>query len=248
MDITAPHTFFIPGATSGIGLALALRLKERGSTVAIGGRRVEVLERLAAEHGFATVEIDTTDPASVRDAATRVIAEHPELDAILLSAGIMAPEDWRSPAFLDTAERIVTTNLLGPIRLIAAFTEHLQSRPSAAIYTVSSGLAFVPLAITPTYNATKAAVHMLSEGIRMQLAETSVQVTEIVPPAVQTALMGQDDNPDYMPLDEYADEVMSLLEAHPDAHEILVERVRFLRDAVSRGDYDRVVNTLNGAH
>jgi len=248
MHITAPHTFFIPGATSGIGLALALRLKERGSTVVIGGRRVEVLERLAAEHGFGTVEIDTTDPASVRHAAARVIAEHPELDAILLSAGIMAPEDWRSPAFLDTAERIVTTNLLGPIRLIAAFTKHLQTRPQAAIYTVSSGLAFVPLAITPTYNATKAAVHMLSEGIRMQLAETSVQVTEIVPPAVQTALMGQKDNPDYMPLDEYADEVMSLLEAHPDAHEILVKRVRFLRDAVSRGDYDQVVGTLNGAH
>src|SRR4051794_16753553 len=55
-------TIFIPGATSGIGLALALRLQEAGNTVVIGGRRTDVLEQIATEHGFGIVTIDTTDP------------------------------------------------------------------------------------------------------------------------------------------------------------------------------------------
>jgi uncharacterized oxidoreductase len=247
MDLTENTTILIPGATSGIGLALALRLQARGSTVIIAGRRKALLDELAAAHGFATVEMDTTDPASIEAAATRVLAEHPELDALLLSAGIMEPEDYRSPTgFLDVAERTVATNLLGPIRVIAAFVEHLQTRPAAAVYTVSSGLAFVPLALTPTYNATKAAIHMLSEGIRLQLRDTSVQVTEIVPPAVRTALMGQEEVETSMPLDEFADEVMALLDADPTAPEILVERVGFLRGAVARGEYAQVVAAVNG--
>jgi uncharacterized oxidoreductase len=163
-------------------------------------------------------------------------------------AGIMRAEDWRSPGFLQDAEETVTTNLLGPIRLIAAFTEHLQSRPDATILTVSSGLAFTPLRVTPTYNASKAAIHMLSESVRLQFAGTSVSVVELVPPSVQSALMpGHEDDPHAMPLDEYADEVMSLLESQPDAREIQVERVKFLRYGEVRGDYDQVVDALNAS-
>jgi short-subunit dehydrogenase involved in D-alanine esterification of teichoic acids len=245
MDITR-DTVFIPGATSGIGLALARRLQDRGSTVIIGGRRQELLGRLAAEHGFGTVRIDTTDPERVRAASAEVIARWPEVNAVVLMAGIMVPEDWRTPAFLDTAERIVETNVLGPIRLIAAFIEHLRSRPAATIVTVSSGLASVPLRPTPTYNASKAFVHMLSESIRLQLEGTGVAVTEVVPPSVQTDLMpGQAENPLAMPLGEFADEVLSLLETQPEAHEILVERVKFLRFAEVRGEYDQVVEAVN---
>lgn len=245
MNITG-NTVFIPGATSGIGLALALRLQAKGNTVVVGGRRTELLEQIAADHGLGTVRIDTADAASVREAAADVIARYPHLDVLVAMAGIMRAEDWRSPGFLSDAEEIVTTNLLGPIRLIAAFTEHLRSRPDATIVTVSSGLAFAPLEVTPTYNATKAAIHMLSESLRLQLAGTSVKVTELVPPAVRTALMpGQEESPVGMPLDEYADEVVGLLEAQPDAKEILVERVKFLRYAEARGDYDQVVATIN---
>ncbi|WP_139315992.1 SDR family NAD(P)-dependent oxidoreductase, partial [Cellulosimicrobium sp. CUA-896] len=65
MDITN-STVFIPGATSGIGLALAVALHEQGSTVVVGGRRTELLEQIAAEHpGIDTVRIDTTDPESI---------------------------------------------------------------------------------------------------------------------------------------------------------------------------------------
>ncbi|MHA7985956.1 SDR family oxidoreductase [Rathayibacter sp. CAU 1779] len=242
------NTIFIPGATSGIGLAFAVALQERGNTVIVGGRRVELLERIRSEHpGIDAVQIDTADSSSIASAAERVLADHPDLNVLVTMAGIMRVEDWHTPAgFLATAEATVTTNLLGTIRLIGAFVEHLQTRQDAVIMTVSSGLAFVPLSVTPTYNATKAAVHQLTESLRLQLADTGIQFVELEPPAVRTALMpGQETSEAAMPLDEFVDEVMGLIESDPDAHELQVERVKFLRYAEARGEYDTVVAALN---
>ena len=245
------NTIFIPGSTSGIGLALAVALKDSGNTVIVGGRRADVLDQIAAEHpGLDTVRIDTADPVSIEAAAKEVLARHPDLNVLVTMAGIMRREDWREPgSCLASAEEVITTNVLGPIRLIAAFIEQLRAQPDATIMTVSSGLAFTPLAITPSYNASKAAMHMLSESIRLQLAETSVKVVELEPPAVRTALLpGQEDSEGAMPLDEFIAEVMGLLEAEPDAKEIQVERVKFLRYGEARGDYDQVVAALNHSH
>ncbi len=191
--------------------------------------------------------IDTADAASIKSAASQVLDRHPDLNVLVPMAGIMQVEDWHKPeAFLASAESVLTTNVLGPVRLIAAFIEHLQSRPDATIITVSSGLAFTPLGATPSYNASKAAIHMLSESIRLQLADTTVKVVELEPPSVRTALMpGQEDSEVAMPLDEFIAEVMELLEAQPDAQEIQVERVKFLRYGEARGDYDQVVAVLN---
>ncbi|MBN9189350.1 MAG: SDR family NAD(P)-dependent oxidoreductase [Microbacterium sp.] len=242
------NTIFIPGATSGIGLALARALHEKGNEVIVGGRRTELLAQIVAENpGIQAVEIDTTSPDSIRRAADEVIAAHPELNVLITMSGIMRVEDWTTPAgFLESAEATVTTNLLGPIRLIAAFIEHLQTRPDATIMTVSSGLAFTPLRITPSYNATKAAIHMLSETLRLQLAGTTVKVSELEPPSVATDLMpGQRESEFAMPLDEFIAEVVGLVETDPDAREIQVERVKFLRYGEARGDYDETVAALN---
>jgi uncharacterized oxidoreductase len=242
------NTIFIPGSTSGIGLALALALQARGNTVIVGGRRGDLLDKIAAEHpGIDTVVIDTADAASIKSAASQVLARHPDLNVLVPMAGIMQAEDWHKPeGFLASAESVLTTNVLGPVRLIAAFIEHLQSRPDSTIMTVSSGLAFTPLGVTPSYNASKAAIHMLSESIRLQLADTTVKVVELEPPSVRTALMpGQEESEVAMPLDEFIAEVMDLLAAQPDAIEIQVERVKFLRYGEARGDYHQVVAVLN---
>lgn len=242
------NTVFIPGATSGIGLALALALRERGNTVVVGGRRTEVLRRLADEHpGLDTVTVDTSDADSIARAAETVLQRHPDLNVLITMAGIMRVEDWTTAGFAEQAAEVVTTNVLGPIRLIEAFVDHLRTRPDAAIVTVSSGLAFTPLRATPTYNASKAAIHLLSESIRLQLADAGVQVIELVPPAVATDLLpGQRDNPIAMPLAEFVAETMQLLESQPEAREIQVDRVKLLRYGEVRGDYDQVVATLNG--
>ncbi|MBF9523881.1 oxidoreductase [Mycobacteroides chelonae] len=244
------NTVFIPGATSGIGLELALALQAKGNTVVVGGRRTELLERIRAEHpGISAVQIDISDPASIHTAAQQVLTEHPDVNVLIAMAGIMRVEDWHHPeSFRQSAEEIITTNVLGTIRLIANFIEHLQARPEATVITVSSGLAFAPLKVTPSYNASKAAIHMLSETLRLQLADTTVSVKELQPPAVRTDLMpGQQESDFAMPLKDFVDEVITLLETQPDANEIQVERVKFLRYGEARGDYDHVVATLNAS-
>jgi uncharacterized oxidoreductase len=244
---TTGNTLFIPGATSGIGLGLALRFHALGNTVIIGGRRVELLERLVAEHpGLDAVQLDTTDAASIAAAYESVTARHPDLNVLIAMAGIMEPENLHDASFLPTAERTIETNLLGPIRLLAAFLPFLQQAHDPAVVTVSSGLAFVPLPFTPTYSASKAAIHSFTESLRVQLADTALQVIELVPPAVQTDLMGQNDSPQAMPLDAFLDEVMELIATQPDAAEITVQSVGFLRDAVSNGSYPQVLAALSG--
>jgi uncharacterized oxidoreductase len=246
----AGNTIFIPGSTSGIGLALALRLQAKGNTVIVGGRRKELLDQIAAEHPeIDTVQIDTADAASVRAAAGELLVRHPDLNVVIAMAGIMKVEDWhQSDTFIESAESVITTNVLGPMRLIAAFIEHLQKQPAATIITVSSGLAFAPLSATPSHNASKAAIHMLTESVRLQLADSTVDLKELVPPSVATDLLpGQRESEFAMPLDEFVDEVIHLLETDPDANEIQVERVKFLRYGEARGDYDKVVATLNAA-
>jgi short-subunit dehydrogenase involved in D-alanine esterification of teichoic acids len=250
MNITG-NTIFIPGSTSGIGEALAIALYEKGNTVIVGGRRDDQLARLAEQHpGLDTVVIDTADPVSISAAAHTVLSRHPDLNVVVTMAGIMRTEDWTTSdsGFLRSAESTVTTNVLGPIRLIAAFIDHLRAQPDSTIMTVSSGLGFAPLKVTPSYNASKAAVHMLSESLRLQLAETSVRVIELVPPSVRTNLLpGQQDNAVAMPLDDFINEVMTLLDSEPEAHEILVDRVKFLRFGEARGDYGAVVEALNAS-
>jgi uncharacterized oxidoreductase len=240
------NTVFIAGGTAGIGLGMALRFQDAGNTVIVGGRNRNALAQIAAEHsGITTVAIDTSNPESISAAATELTTRFPYLNVLVTMAGIMVPELVRAPDFVQTAEATVITNLLGPIRLVGAFVEQLAAQPDATILTVSSGLAFVPLPLTPVYSATKAAIHSLSRGLRVQLADTSVQLIEIVPPAVRTALMGQQNTETAMPLEEYLDETMALLASQPDAEEILVEGVKFLRDAEVNGTYPQVLAMLS---
>ncbi|WP_026819087.1 SDR family oxidoreductase [Arthrobacter castelli] len=240
------NTIFIPGATSGIGLALALSRKDAGNTVVVGGRRAELLEQISAEHGLDTVAIDITDGGSVLNARDSVLSDHPDLNVLIPMAGIMVAEDVTTAGYLETAERTVDTNVLGPLRLISAFVEHLQSRPASTIVTVSSGLAHTPLQMTPTYNASKAFIHMFSETIRLQLAGTSVEVVELCPPGLRTELMrGQSQVEAFLPLEDFIDETMKLLADQPDASEILVERVKPLRYSEANGTYGQTIAALN---
>lgn len=250
MQITG-NTILVTGGGSGIGAALARALHDRGNQVIVAGRRAEALEAVAkASPGIATAILDVADPSAIAAFAPTIVAEHPGLNVVVHNAGIMRAEDLlANPYDTGDAEAIVATNLLGPIRLTAALLPQLKRQPRASIVTVSSGLAFVPLVATPTYNATKAAIHSWSQSLRTQLAATAIDVMEIVPPAVATELMpGHDSNPNSMPLDAYIAEVMALIEADPDAHEINVERVGMLRNAERSGTYDKVYAMLNTAH
>ena len=252
MNITG-NTILITGGGSGIGRALAEALQAKGNTIIVAGRRQAALDAVvAANPGMASVVLDVGDAASIHDVSARLVAEHSDLNVVIQNAGIMVMEDIAADDWsIDTAEATITTNLLGPIRLTAALLPHLKARGAmeggATIMTVSSGLAFVPLAATPTYCATKAAIHSWSQSLRVQLAGSGIGVIELVPPGVQTELMpGHDTSPHAMPLADYIAEVMAIFEADPHGAEIVVENCRPLRAAQDDAAHGVVFARLNG--
>jgi uncharacterized oxidoreductase len=246
-----PQTVLITGATSGIGLELAKALHAQGHRVILTGRRQALLDAAIKAHpGMTGYQNDITDPAAIADLAARLAKDHPDLSVVIHNAGIMQAEVLGAdPTPLALSEAMIATNLLGPIRLTHALMPQLLGQPSAKIITVSSGLAFVPLAATPTYSATKSAIHSWTQSLRAQLSATPISVHELAPPAVQTDLMpGQKDSPHAMPLGAFIDEVMSILARDPIPDEILVERVGFLRRAEAEGTYAQVFDMLNGRY
>ncbi|WP_160000614.1 SDR family oxidoreductase [Roseomonas sp. 18066] len=243
---TTGNTILITGGGSGIGRALAQRWHDRGNRVIVAGRRLAALEEtIAGRANMAALTVDIDDASAIRAFAAEAIRRHPEINVLVNNAGIMRREDATAPRDLADAEATVVTNLLGPIRMIDAFIGHLSGKPAAAVVNVTSGLAFVPLPSTPTYSATKAALHSYSAALRQQLQGGPVEVIEIVPPAVQTELTpGQSSRDGYLPLEAFADEVMQLLAVTPTPEEILVERVGMLRHAEAQGRFKDVLAML----
>lgn len=250
MNITG-NTILITGGGTGIGRALAESLHARGNRVIITGRREGPLKEVAAANpGMAWATLDVADAGAIAAFAAQVVKDHPGMNVLINNAGIMQAEDLTAEPFsLETAEATIATNLLGPIRLTMALLPHLQVQAASTVMTVTSGLAFIPLVATPTYNATKAAIHSWTQSLRTQLSGTSVEVLELAPPAVATDLMpGHAENPNSMPLADYTAEVIGLIEAgNTPRGEILVERVKPLRFAEANG-YEAVYGMLNGSH
>jgi len=241
------NTILITGGGSGIGRGLAESLHALGNQVIIAGRRLQALdETTAANPGIKSLQLDIEHRAPIRAFAAQIIAEFPALNVLINNAGIMRRENLleQQPDLAD-AEAIVATNLLGPIRLTAALLPHLQQQPRATILNVSSGLAFLPMARTPTYCATKAALHSYTLSLRAQLRNTGIEVLELIPPYVATNLMDGAGNPRAMPLDKFIAEAMKIFKTQPTPPEICVENVKTLRFAAESGNFDTIFARLN---
>ncbi|AWV01581.1 short-chain dehydrogenase [Burkholderia sp. JP2-270] len=223
------NTVFITGGTSGIGRALAIALERRGNKVIVAGRRKALLDEIAKLHpNIDTVELDVGDGAQIRAVAARLIDRYPALNVVINNAGIMPFDDAGGPLDDAQAVRLVDTNLLGPVRVSAAFVEHLKRQPDATIINNSSVLAYVPLASTALYSATKAAIHSYTLSQRFALRDTGVRVLEIAPPWVDTDLVHKSGDPRAMPVDAFVAETLALLETA--TTEVVVEAARPLRD------------------
>jgi uncharacterized oxidoreductase len=242
------NTILITGGGSGIGRGLAEAFHGLGNRVVIAGRRKETLDGVtAANPGMSSLTFDIEDAESIRTFAARLGKDYPALNVLINNAGIMRPDNLMAqPEDLTDAEATIRTNLLGPIRLTAALLPLLRRQPSSVVMNVSSGLAFVPMALTATYCATKAAIHSYTQSLRYQLRGTTTAVVELIPPYVGTELMsGGTADPRAMPLERFIAETMEILKTQPEVAEVCVETVKPLRFAVESGHYNAVFQGLN---
>lgn len=230
------NTIFITGGTSGIGRALAEALLKLGNQVIISGRRQALLDEVtAANPGMRAVALDIENPASIAAVGERLIADFPKLNVLINNAGVMHIDDAAGKVDEDMLQSTVTTNLLGPIRLTSALIGHLRQQPSATVINVSSVLAFVPMAMSAVYCATKAGMHSYTMSLRWSLKDTAVDVLELSPPWVQTDLLNSRDEPRAMPLDEFIAETIAVLGT--DTREVLVERAKPMRANPGPNEY-----------
>ncbi len=191
MDI-GENAVLITGGATGIGFALAEKFVNAGSVVIVCGRRKSKLQ--AAKHKLPALHIKQCDVSveSDRRSLLRFTTKNfPSLNILVNNAGIQRQMDFKSPSVTklpSAKDDEVTINLASPIRLCALFTPKLLKRRKAAIVNISSGLAFVPIAMMPIYCATKAAIHSFTISLRHQLRDTSVRVFEAAPPTTDTEL------------------------------------------------------------
>lgn len=249
MKITG-NTILVSGGTSGIGRGLAEALHDRGNRVIVTGRRQALLDEVtAARPGLVGLPLDLDDHASLSRLADEVRARFPELNVLVANAGISQAEDLTDDNWdTSVAEAIVETNILGVLRVTAAFLPLLKRQPDAVVMATTSNLAFVPLAGYPTYCASKAFLHSWLQSLRHQLRNIPVEVLELSPPYVQTELTGkhQASDPRALPLNAYVAEVLQLLETHDHpGGEVLVQHDRSRRFAEREGRYDAVFATVN---
>ncbi|MBS1954816.1 MAG: SDR family NAD(P)-dependent oxidoreductase [Cyanobacteria bacterium SZAS-4] len=243
------NTILITGGTSGIGRGLAEAFHKLGNKVIIAGRRQNLLDEVAkANPGIEGLQLDLENTSGITKFAETVKQKYPELNVLINNAGVAKFENWTDGDLnMDEIVSTIDTNITSVIRLTAALLPVLSSKKNATIMATTSGLAFVPLTKAPTYSATKAFLHSWLQSVRFQL-EDKVEVLELPPPYVATELGGQAQaqDPRAMPLNEYVEEVISILQnSDIKEGEILVERVRELRMAERTNQYEKTFATLN---
>jgi uncharacterized oxidoreductase len=186
------NTILITGGASGIGLQLVKQLSALNNTILITGRDQAKLDQAKKQFPkIHTYQSDVSNPKEITALFDKVTKDFPTLNILINNAGIMRTINLHDQGddLLELTKEI-DTNLSGPIRMVKKFLPHLKKGKNSAIVNVSSGLAFVPLPISPVYCATKAALHSFNLSLRAQLKNTTVKVFELAPPATKTDLLG----------------------------------------------------------
>jgi uncharacterized oxidoreductase len=239
----AGNTILITGGGSGIGRGLAQAFHRGGNQIVIAGRNTKQLDEVAsANAGMRWVELDVSDPLSISAGAKKLIGEFPALNVLFNNAGAMIYDDVSGPVDDEALVSLLTTNIMGPVRLTAALIEHLKRQRNPVIVNTSSILGFVPMAPGAIYSITKAAMHSYSLSLRYMLKETPVKVVEMLPPWVRTGLMSKGEEGAAMPLNEFIEEAMGLLAT--DADEVVVEQAKSFRNNVGPNEW-AMVNAYN---
>jgi short-subunit dehydrogenase len=178
----------VTGAGSGMGRELTLELVRRGARVVAVDMRHDTLEetRKLAGSGVMTFTLDITDRSAVAALPKAVEAAIGPIDILINNAGIIQPFIKVNELTIEQAEKVMNVNFYGPLTLIKVFLPVLMSRPVAHILNVSSMGAYAPVPGQSVYGASKAALKLLTEGLRSELMGTRVGVTIVFPGAINT--------------------------------------------------------------
>lgn len=196
----------VTGANKGIGLEIARQLAEAGVSVVIGSRdgargRAAVTD--LAEQGLeaTSVQLDVTDEASIASTAATIEALHGRLDILVNNAGIFDFTDAApSRASIQAVRRVLETNFIGALAVSQAMLPLLQKSPAGRIVNLSSSLGSLSVNADPSspyfgqryigYNASKAALNMLTIQLTEELRDTGIVVNSVSPGFVKSDLTG----------------------------------------------------------
>ncbi|PRY79327.1 SDR family NAD(P)-dependent oxidoreductase [Alkalibacterium olivapovliticus] len=187
-------TIVVTGAGSGMGRELALELLTRGARVAaLDMNEDAVLEttRLApdAKDKISTHVANITDRAMVERLVDEVIEHHGTVDGIINNAGIIQPFIDVNDLSYEKIEQVMNVNFYGTLYMVKSFLPELLKRPEGHILNISSMGGFLPVPGQSIYGASKAAVKLMTEGLRSELLDTKVGVTVAFPGAIKTNIM-----------------------------------------------------------
>jgi NADP-dependent 3-hydroxy acid dehydrogenase YdfG len=195
-DSGSRRTVWITGAGSGMGRATALRAARSGWAVALSGRRQMQLEQLAAEirdaGGTALVApLDVQDRDAVRETARHIAAELGGIDALVLAAGLNAPQRRWDDQDLAEFDAIVATNLTAVASTVDAALPHMRERGGQVVVISSyAGWSFQPGAGV-AYSASKTALGSLVRTLNQQEAAHGVRACHLCPGDVATDFLDQ---------------------------------------------------------
>lgn len=182
----------ITGASSGLGEAAARYLAMRGARVALGARRADRIDALAASitaaggHALA-LATDVTEASQVRRLVDEAQRTFGRIDVLVNNAGLMADSPLDRLKIADW-ERMIDVNVKGVLYGIAAALPHMQRQRSGHFINVSSVAAHKVAAGGAVYSATKSAVRALSEGLRQDVKPWNIRTTVVSPGAVASEL------------------------------------------------------------
>ena len=218
MSLTPPRRYWLTGASSGIGAALALELLNSGAQVALSSRTQGPLEALAQRFPGQVLVVagDLTNSQTVREIGEHIAKVWGSLDTVILNAGTCEYVDARQ---FDSSiiEHVVRTNLLASSYCIEAALPLLRAGVRPHLVGVASAVTYLPMPRAEAYGASKAGLRYLFESLRIDLADEGIEVTVISPGFVETPLTAKNDFPMPLswPVDKAARHIFAKLKDRP---------------------------------
>lgn len=234
----------VTGAGSGMGRELTLELVRRGARVAAVDMRTDTLQETKdlAGAGVEIFTLNVTNRAAVTQLPEKIRVAMGEIDILINNAGIIQEFLPIQELAIEDAEKVMNVNFYGPLTLIQAFLPMLRSRPKAHILNVSSMGAYAPVPGQSVYGASKAALKLLTEGLRSELLDTNIGTTIAFPGAVATNITSNS-GISIPNIDAQAPEFKSL--DAPSAARIMVDAIEKDKARVTVGKDARTMDLLS---